>query len=482
MHHAGPDLAVPVGVGGVERRVGRRQPIFEDALLGGVELHQHAAAAGGPVVVVGVEFAARRPRIGARVRLEHFPGLGVHDDDAVARPGAAAEVAAILAHGAAVGAGKLLGRIARHQGAGERVDLAHQLVARSPKETVGIERDVADRRRVHRLADLPGDALEVAVLRVEAIDVMPPVLRAPDDVVLVDRDPMRAGQNIGALARNLELLDGAGLGIEPADIGAAVRAVPDVALGIGRHVVGGKLEPRQFILGDDDAGLPSLRPRQRHERRVLGVGAAHRREPFDEARGVLVVEAPARPHVDQGRAGALGHAVDDVAPARLVVVVAEDLLIGMAPVAVDGEQLLLIARPGQAHEPFGAGHLGRDLGRVRQQLAIGDAGEHDLLELVRAADLHLLLHKGTVFARLRDPQRVAAGVELGEFIAAIHIGVDRGAHRILLRDELHHHAFDEVALARFHDAARAAQELVPALCQRGRRNQQRQRAGQDRHP
>ena len=165
-------------------------------------------------------------------------------------------------------------------------------------------------------------------------------------------------------------------------IGAAVRAVPDVALRIGHHVVGGELEPRQFILGDDHARRPALRPRQGDERRVLGVRPAHGREPLHEPRGVLVVEASTRPHVDQGRARALGHAVDDVAPARLVVVVAEDLLIRMAPVAVDGEELLLVAGAGQAHEPFRAGHLRGDLGRMRQQFAIRDAREHDLLQLV----------------------------------------------------------------------------------------------------
>ena len=90
---------------------------------------------------------------------------------------------------------------------------------------------------------------------------MAPVFRAPDHVVVVDLDPMRAGQHARALARNLELLDGAGLRIEPADIGAAMRAVPDVALRIGHDVMGGKLEPRQFVFRDDHAGLPPLRAR-----------------------------------------------------------------------------------------------------------------------------------------------------------------------------------------------------------------------------
>src|SRR5262249_45892894 len=138
VHLAGPDLAVLVDIGGVERGIGRGQPVLDDALLLGVELHQHAAAAGAPIVAVGIELAGRRAGIGAAVGLEPLAGLGVHHHQAVARPGAAAEIAPVLAHGAAVGAGELLEHEARHVVAGERVDLGDLLLARAPEEAVGI--------------------------------------------------------------------------------------------------------------------------------------------------------------------------------------------------------------------------------------------------------------------------------------------------------------------------------------------------------
>jgi type IV secretory pathway TrbL component len=51
------------------------------------------------------------------------------------------------------------------------------------------------------------------------------------------------------------------------------------------------------------------------------------------------------------------HRVYDLLPAVLVIMVAENLLIGMAPIAIGGEQPLVFARSGKTHQPFGARHL-----------------------------------------------------------------------------------------------------------------------------
>jgi len=59
------------------------------------------------------------------------------------------------------------------------------------------------------------------------------------------------------------------------------------------------------------------------------------------------------------------HPVDDVAPALLVIAVAEDLLIRVTPVAVHGEQLLFFTAAGQALQPFRSGQLGGNLGKRR---------------------------------------------------------------------------------------------------------------------
>src|SRR5204863_5528401 len=107
---------------GVERRIGRRQRIFDGAFVLDVELDQGAAAAGRPVIAGGVELAARRARIRAGVGFVHFAGLAVVDDDAVARPGTAAEVTVIPAQGAAIGGGELLGLDGQHLAAVAAVD------------------------------------------------------------------------------------------------------------------------------------------------------------------------------------------------------------------------------------------------------------------------------------------------------------------------------------------------------------------------
>src|SRR5262249_37945893 len=161
---------------------------------------------------------------------EHFAGLGVNHRHAVARPGAAAEIAPVLAHGAAVRAGELLGREARDDLAGLRIDLGYPPVARAPEKAVGIERDVAHRRRILRFSHPPLHALEIAGVRIESVDRVRPVLRAPHVAFRINLDPVRAGEYLRALARNPEFLHHAGFSVEPANEGRAVRAVPDVAL------------------------------------------------------------------------------------------------------------------------------------------------------------------------------------------------------------------------------------------------------------
>ena len=133
----------------------------------------------------------------------------------------------------------------------------------------------------------------------------------------IDEDPMRARERIRLRRqRNAEFLDMPVGGIEPADIGAAVGRVPDLALGIAAGIVAGDIEARQFVFGDDHLGLPSHRPRLHDEIRVLRVRArATEAEPVGELRFLLGRQAPGIADVDQRRAGAVGHAEDDSGPA-----------------------------------------------------------------------------------------------------------------------------------------------------------------------
>jgi hypothetical protein len=172
------------------------------------------------------------------------------------------------------------------------------------------------------------------------------------------------------------------------------------------------------------------------------------------------------------------HAVDDLGPAMLVVAVAEDLLIRVAPVAVGRQQLLVLAVAGETQKPFRARELGRNLGEGRQQLGRGHAREGDVFELVRAVDLHCLLHEGVEFERPCDPQRVGPGIEPGEFIAPVDVAVDRGPHRALLRDQLHHDPFQQFTPVGFHRALRATKQPVRAL---GVRRQREDHEGECKH-
>src|SRR5258708_26697619 len=123
----------------------------------------------------------------------------------------------------------------------------------------------------------------------------------------------------------------------------------------------------------------------------------------------------------------MSHARDNLLPTMFVVMVTENLLIGMAEIAVLRQQLLVLARTRKAGGPFGSGDLGLDLTRRRQQLQFGDARELNVVHRGRAVDRDLLLHEGLILTGKRDTEGVGAGFQFGEFVAAVLIAVDRGA-------------------------------------------------------
>ena len=251
-------------------------------------------------------------------------------------------------------------------GAADAADLA---LAAAPDIVFLVERIVAAHRRVDRLLDVPVHPLEVLHVGAERPDVVRPVLRAPDRALGIDEDPVRAGQRAFRRQRHVEFLHMPVGGIEPAHIGAAVGRVPDPPLRIAGGVVRRDLEPRHLVFGDDRVGGAALRPRLHHEVRILGIRPARGRQPMREL-GFLGGRQPARiADVDERRAGPVGHAEDDLGPAGLVIMVAEDLLIFVAEVAVDLQRLLLLAGAGQVLQPFRAGELRRDLRERRQELA-----------------------------------------------------------------------------------------------------------------
>src|SRR5215471_10284275 len=236
---AGPDFSILVGARGVERRVRRRQTVFDDPLLGDIELDKQSTAAPRPIIPEGIELAARGPAVRTGVGLEDFARFGVDHDHAVAWPGAAAEIAAVVAHRAAVSLCEFLGRIILHHFTGERVDLADVLAAHAPDKAFGVERVIAAHRCVDRLGNVPMHAAELVGLGIKPPNIVSPVFRAPHDPLLVDMDPVRARQRVRIHIRHVELGHLAGFGIELADIGAPMRRVPDIALCIAADVMGG---------------------------------------------------------------------------------------------------------------------------------------------------------------------------------------------------------------------------------------------------
>src|SRR6516225_1357688 len=88
------------------------------------------------------------------------------------------------------------------------------------------------------------------------------------------------------------------------------------------------------------------------------------------------------------------------------------------------------------------------------------------------------------FARARNSKGIGSRLELGELVASIRIAVDRGSDRILLRNQLDHDPFEQLAICRFDDAMRAAQQLGCGLrmCSLREQEERSQHCGQRNHP
>ena len=148
------------------------------------------------------------------------------------------------------------------------------------------------------------------------------------------------------------------LGSSLPTIARLVAGEPDIALVVGAGVM--KLEQllRQFVLGDDDASVLAARTREDAIGGVvLPVRAAHAGEELDHhgVFGIRRVHGPGA-HGDGG-AGEVHHAIDDQAPAVLVVVVAENLLPGMAAGAILLQGGFFFGGAGHVPENFGAAQL-----------------------------------------------------------------------------------------------------------------------------
>ncbi len=237
---------------------------------------------------------------------------------------------------------------------------------------------------------------------------MRPILRSPDDVVLVHLNAVGAGQDAGRGRRHLVLGDDAGLRIELAQERGTMARVPDIALGIARHVVPGQQHVRQLVLGHHDVGGRPVRARKHLYLSHRGVRSAHPRQPFDDHLLLLQAAALTAAH-DQRRSAEMHHAEYHQAPAALVEPVAHDLVVAVAAFPADAAQgLLLLGGARQIPDPFGARQLRQHVVGGRQEVGLGSALQHDVVELRAAGNLHGVALVGQELERLGDAQGVRA--------------------------------------------------------------------------
>src|SRR5262249_59459165 len=106
--------------------------------------------------------------------------------------------------------------------AGLAVELLHRPIAGEPDDAVWPDGEVAESWDVRRFGARDRNFRERLAGRIEPHEIVRPVLRGPDDVVLVDCNAVRAGKRAGRRGRHLVLGHDARARIELADERRAV--------------------------------------------------------------------------------------------------------------------------------------------------------------------------------------------------------------------------------------------------------------------
>src|SRR5438094_2011350 len=337
MQLARPHFAVFVGHRLVKCDVRNRRIIFRDAAGSGIQSEEHSASPTEPRVSIQVETSASGGGDGStRVQFPHFTALGVEQSKDAGSGLAAGPVAAVGAEDVVVSAVDPLEREMLHDFAIAAVDFHDSVIFRFPHVAFRVDMKIAEPWRIDRAVGFNMELLELLRLRIEPREIMRPVFRKPNDILLVHPNPMSAGQRAWRIGHAI-LLDCARSGIQLTYIRTSVCRIPNVALGVAMHVMRRKKLPGQLVFGHHDTSRDTTRRRQIVQRRVLRVRAAHSREPLRYdlqflADGTACTAAALRAgfsNIDQRRSGAGHHPADDAAPSRFVVARAKDLLIGV---------------------------------------------------------------------------------------------------------------------------------------------------------
>ena len=276
--------------------------------------------------------------------------------------------------------------------------------------------------------------------------------------VLVDEEPVHPGvdtRRVGVVVdggldealrlhrfRQAVIRHLAGLRIEHPHERAPVDVEPHIALRVAGHVVNVDERVGQLVLGHNRAGRHAGRPRERLDLGVFGVEVPNSPQPVRDHLGVGVQVLPAG-CIRQDPVGVVGHAVDDLDPVGRTELLHEGTIAAVTAVGARvGEQPLLLGGARHVGEPLRAAQLRQDVSGRRQEEAVGDPLHHDVGQLRRAVDPDQVLLVAAELHRPGHPQHVVAGLELRELELAAFVGVDGGADRRLVRDQLHHQPVD----------------------------------------
>ena len=153
------------------------------------------------------------------------------------------------------------------------------------------------------------------------------------------------------------------------------------------------------------------------------------------------------------------HAVNDQAPAMLVVTIPENLLPGMASGAILLQHCFFFGRARQVPQDFRAAELRLQRRRGRQIVRVGNPLQHDVVELRSAIDRDRISPIGLEGDGGWNAQGVGAGLHLGEFEFAVGVRVHGGSNAVR-RDELDAYALGGISAGDPHHSSGAAREAA----------------------
>src|SRR5207249_9075215 len=210
--------------------VGNRRIVLGYAASPRIESEQHSASPAEPRVSIQVEPpASRGGNRRARIQFPHLSGLRIEQSKDAGSSLAAGPVASVRAEDVVIRGVDPLEREVLDDFAIAAVDFHDAVVDCFPDEALWIDMKIAEAGGIDRAVGIDVELLELFGLRIKARQIVRPIFRQPNDILLVDPNPMSAGQRSWRV-RHAVLLHCARARIQLADVRTSVRRIPDVAL------------------------------------------------------------------------------------------------------------------------------------------------------------------------------------------------------------------------------------------------------------